>query len=569
MNRPMLSNSESAPGERRIFDICCLFALALLVYGQVWAGNRVIPTIDLITHYRWLSQFSAAIESGVWYPIWMPMAEMGLGEPHYNTYLLYYYASSLLVAAGLNTWSAIKAITVLSSFAGAVIIYREFHPLAGRKVAMLAGCFWQLAPFPFFLISNYSALPWHFSLVLALQFILMSLLPVRRFGRVKIAVVAMALIFSHVLVAFMTFVSLGLTMIYLGAADANRRAKILIFWVLPTLVGVLLTAFHLLPALATHSLWQLDPEQTRIYLNWRDSFIFPTFSFMLWGGRWFSMQWIYPGLALLGAVASSLVLWRFKDTKDDLWKLLLSLTIFTFVGLTLGSEVAFPLYFLESPFLALQWPYRFVTIGCLGATLALPIAIFLCHQARETKFLVKMTAAAAMLATVAVFGFLQLQLLREGRDPQLTPERLAGNFNAVYHVTNASKWREYVQSGGLSALCQRVHATCVEGKSNSQYRVWEIEVKETTNLVFPLFAFPAWSVRIDGDVIASTTDRDTGLIAVAIPPGKRKVEIEFADMPQSRAGVIASLVGLLGLLLLGALDFRLVRKGAEPAGSPV
>ena len=569
MNRTMSLGSEPAPRGRRLFDIGCLFALALLVYGLVWAGNRVIPNIDHLTHYGWLTQFAAAFKSGVWYPRWMPMAEMGLGELNYSSYPLYYYTSSVLVAMGLEPWGAIKAIAVLSSFAGAVIIYLEFNRRAGRKVALLAACFWQLAPFPFFLVTNHAALPWHFSLIFALQFIFMSLLPERRFGRFKIALVAMALICAHILVAFMTFVALGLTLLYPAAKDARRRAKMLTFWALPTLVGVLLTAFHFMPAMAAYSLEGFEPENARVYINWRNSFIFPTFSYMIWGGRWFSMQWIYPGLAAFGALACSLVLWRCRDTRDDLWKLLLALTVFAFAGLTLGTELAFPLYFFETPFHSLQWPYRWVTIGTLGAVLGLPIALLLCHRGRESALLEKSIVAAAMLATVAILGVLQLQLLREGRDPELTPKRLTEWFTSGTMTTIGPKTREYVQAGGLSALCLRVQATCVEGNSNSQYRVWEIEVREATNLAFPLLASPAWSVRVDGAAVASAADPDTGLIALAIPPGKRKVEIEFIGTPRSRTGLMVSLVGLLGLLVLGALDFRRIKKGVQPAGFPI
>lgn len=557
------SISESPSAQWRLADIFYLMVLALLVYGLILTTNRIIPNIDHVTHFRWLTQFYAALNSGVIYPRWMASAQLGLGEAHYSAYPLYYYTSAIFMGLGFSPWATIKAMAVLSASLGAVVVYFEFQPLFGRKTAFLSACFWQLSPFPFFLVSNYGALPWSFSLFLALQFILISILPMSRFSRVKIALLAMALVFSHVLVAFMTFISLGIMMTLLAVKDASRRLSLLKFWALPTLAGVFLTAFHFVPTLAGHSLLTGNPENALTYLNWRNSFVFPTFSYMLWGGRWLSIQWIYPGLALFGALACSLVLWRCKGNQDKTWRLLYALTMLTFVGLALGSEIAFPLYFFESPLRSLQWPYRFVTIGVIGASLALPIAMHLCHRERVViGIVVRAIVIAAIVSTVAVFGALQLQLIREGSDPQLNASRLAGEFHQEGNqfATTGPRWREYVQEGGLDALCRRVRATCVEGDSKTQYRVWKIDAKQTIDLVFPLFAFPAWVVRLDGAVTAFSIDKDTGLIAVTIPQGKRIIEIELLDMPQSRTGLMASLLGLLGLLWLTVLDFRLAKK---------
>ena len=81
--------------------------------------------------------------------------------------------------------------------------------------------------------------------------------------------------------------------------------------------------------------------------------------------------------------------------------------------------------------------------------------------------------------------------------------------------------------------------------------------------MFPLFAFPGWIVHLNGKLITSTIDSDTGLIAVALPAGTSKVEIELGDMPQSQKGLIASVMAVIGLLLLFLLDFRVWKNGAR------
>jgi hypothetical protein len=69
--------------------VTCLL-VAAAAYAPLLVTDRVIPNIDFQTHYRWLTQFSAALAEGTWYPRWMPLANLGLGELHYSPYPLYY-----------------------------------------------------------------------------------------------------------------------------------------------------------------------------------------------------------------------------------------------------------------------------------------------------------------------------------------------------------------------------------------------------------------------------------------------------------------------------------------------
>ena len=86
------------------------------------------------------------------------------------------------------------------------------------------------------------------------------------------------------------------------------------------------------------------------------------------------------------------------------------------------------------------------------------------------------------------------------------------------------------------------------------------------DLVFPLFAFPAWVVKVDEQVVSAKVDEDTGLVKVGLPAGASTVDIELGDMPQSQLGRIISVIGLLMVALLTIADRRASNKLRHPSG---
>ena len=540
-------------------DIFFLIILTVFLYGIVLFFNKIIPNIDHRTHYLWLTQFYAAIESGEWYPRWMPMAQLGIGEAHYSAYLLYYYiATALMMITGFDAWTSIKLMVVFSTLFGAIIIYFQFLKHLGRNIALIAAIFWILSPFPFFLFTNYGALPWNFSLFLAIEFVILSLLPTGNFYRVKIAAIAVLLMFSHVLVAFMVFLSMGLTLLYRSISNKNTWKQLIWFWILPLISAVMIVSFHYVPTLEVQSLLGIDAGNTNVYINWKNSFIFPTFSAIFWGMRWFAFQWIYPGVELASALVCIFILLKFRSNKDKLWNFLFGLVLFICIGLILGSELSFPLYYFNTPFRSLQWGYRFVTIGAVGVALAMPVALAICFRSNEKNHFAKYLTLMTMMLSFTLLLLLQVQLALEGRDPKLTSTLLSGEFHQEGNqfATTGTKWREYVQSGGLRARCQNLNAVCTEEKSTTQHRVWQVKSTKPENIIFPLFAFPAWVVRINDVKVPFEIDKDTGLIDVAVPAGNNLVEIELGDMPLSRLGRLVSGAGLFLLLMLMVADWR-------------
>jgi hypothetical protein len=77
-----------------------------------------------------------------------------------------------------------------------------------------------------------------------------------------------------------------------------------------------------------------------------------------------------------------------------------------------------------------------------------------------------------------------------------------------------------------------------------------------------VYAFPAWSVHVDGETQPLRADPDTGLITVNLMPGRHTVDLAWSGLPADTIGRRISAVALL--ILLGGFAVRGMRKVRAP-----
>jgi hypothetical protein len=539
--------------------VCLL--MAGLIYALVFLSNHVISNIDFLTHYRWLSQFHAALAEGTIYPRWMPLANLGLGEIHYSPYPLYYYLASLLVFLVGDPWLAIKLLGLLSAFLGGLIVYLGLRRLAPPTMALAGAVLFQASPFALFLFTHHGAMPWHFSLPLAAGLLLLALPAGKPTSRLGLALAVAALAMTHVLVAFMTVLCLSLVWLTELARRRMSIRALVVEFALPVALGVGLMAFHLAPAVAVRGLLPPNPEVDPLFLHWRNSFVFPTFSAALWGTRWFSVQVILPALSAIGLATGLVALWTTRMHRDNLWLMTAHLCAVSALGFVFSSELSYPLYAFLKPFQALQWPYRFVTVAVIGAALAFALAMILWRERGALRGLRLAWCIALAAATVLLLAAVQVQALRQGVDLQLSPRLLQGEFRQQGNefATIGPEWRAYVQNGGFEAQCARAEVRCEQTHRSTQRRQWSVSAEKPTRLVLPLFAFPGWRVTLDGNSLPFATDPATGLIAVEVPAGAHALEVSLAGLREERYGLFVSL-GSGAVLLLWSLQSGLRRR---------
>lgn len=82
-------------------------------------------------------------------------------------------------------------------------------------------------------------------------------------------------------------------------------------------------------------------------------------------------------------------------------------------------------------------------------------------------------------------------------------------------------------------------------------------------LILRLVRYPAWRVRVNGRFIANLPQRDDGLIAVPVPSGPVNVTVDWTATPDVLLGRWLSVIAVLLLTLLCALERERARAGVS------
>ena len=546
--------SDSSIQRRWLIALGLVLAVAAV---PVFLGYT-LPNVDRNTHIRWIGQAGEAIRAGVWYARWMPEAFGGLGEMSYSAYLLHHLAGGALVAAGMDPWVAIRGLGLFAIAVPVAGVAWFFAARASGLVAFTLACVSiASAPLWLFLFTHHAAYPWHLGLLVSAAFLAASCARDRRYsGCLTIAALTLAMVLAHVLVAMMTLLAVGGAMAVRAviALRSNRSVGNELLWLFGVVLGIGLSAFHLVPALAARELINPTLAAASPYLDWRNSFTFPLFSAGEHGYRWFSVQWVHPTAILvsLGAVAYA---WRHApmpaDARDQIG--LLGLT--ALVALVLSAEPSWLLYERVGVLRAVQWPYRFATVAGLAAALAMCLAWVHADALPRSRAVL----AVATLVQGALVVVLLWQALAAGGQPAPLAKRDGEIFFQFGNDLRTMRpgWREYVEKGGLQAECRRIGVECSTTALNAHRKHFMIKHERSTSVRLPLISNPAWGVRLNGQRVEPEVDAGSGLVVVRLHnSGRSDVRLDFVGLPQEALGRWTSAVALLVVMVLIALAAR-------------
>lgn len=553
-----------AKSRRLLLAAGVVVALPLLLWAQPLFFGRMIPQVDHVTHLRWFSQFNSALADGLIVPRWAFASHGGLGDPTFLYYApAFYYLASLLAAAGqfpeqALLWAAWLPYLALGAVALGMV--PRGIPIHHALIAalLLASC-----PILFFLSTHYGALPWvmatPFFILFALESIKDRPLPQRLalwFGLICI---------THVLSGLMALLSTGLARLFF-APPLRQALRGHLAWGCGSVLGMALAAFYLYPALTLQDLvnpaaWTDDPT-----LDWHRAFAFPLLTYFQYGFRWFSIQWPLPLLAL---AMSAIVLLLTRPAAAgrpaggapddaDPGTMARRLAGIALAALLLGSELAYPLYAHVAPLQKLQWPYRFVVPGMVSATLAFALAVFAPSRRTPPGLPLRIAAGTAVLLHCLFNGYLQYNLLAEGKPLPKLERAMQNDFGQPEYLpaTRGERWQEYVAAGKLPGECRRSGLQCTGIRHDTHAFSATIATDAPQSVRLPIFAFPGWQLALDGKRQTPAIDPETGLIRVDLPAGRHEVQLRWQGLPAETIGRWISAAGLLGLLVLLAVYRR-------------
>lgn len=85
----------------------------------------------------------------------------------------------------------------------------------------------------------------------------------------------------------------------------------------------------------------------------------------------------------------------------------------------------------------------------------------------------------------------------------------------------------------------------VDGQKGTDWQKWEIVAKNKTKVTLPIFDFPNWVVKVDGNVAEISHENSLGLIEISMPHGTHSIDAKLTDTPLRSFSNIISLVAIL------------------------
>jgi hypothetical protein len=532
-----------------------LFAFVAVMWLYPAMTLKLAHQNDIAVHLRWVEQFYSALHDGVLLPRWAHAAQGGLGDPSCFYYQpRFYYISSLFLLLGFGPERALVLAAAVPFLMVAAVVYWHFLRRYPNRGALLGTMFVVACPTLYFMSTHLAAFPWSLSIPFSLLFAAESM---RERARARIVALLLALIcLSHLLSGMMTLLSTGLArLIVAPPRAANLRAHAA--WLGGIVLGLALAAFFVYPAVSQMAL--INPEGWEQGFNWRRCFALPLVSQFVHGTYWFGVQWPF---ALLSLGLVLLVLLP-RTTRPGLQALnpaqvgARRIGIVALCALLLGSELAYPLYAYVGAMQKLQFPYRFMFVASILASIALAIQL----NEGAWKRWSKITRIAAVLLILGQCGqgaVLQLKVVKDGERMKTHEQYFSGRFGQPEYLLGARgpQWKDYAENGSLAADCARLNVSCVDVDKRSHSFALTVDAPDAVSLRLPLFGFPAWQATLDGEARDWRLDPATGAIVVDVPAGRHQLMLRFGRLPVEVAGLWISAVALIVLLVLALLARR-------------
>ncbi len=532
-----------------------LIALTLIFFGIfahaiVVIFNVVDTNWDFDAHFAWASQFSDAFRAGNPYPRWMPLGNHGLGEPvtlYYSP--LFYYLVSILDWSPLTVWGSMKWVSVFTTVLSGWCAWLIMRPLAGTGWALLAAIAVQTAPMIFMVFHYFNGYPWGASFAAYSLFLLCSLnyfVYGKRSYLPLVSVAALILVITHIVSSIMVFLCMGVSVLIILGLKSGRDwiddLPPVFWWGMSAFLGIGMAWFYLWPALTSLDLVQSSNWQDRYPPQ--DAFAFPTITAYLFGMRWFSLQWVVPAVILSSVILSTFAYraWGNELTPEHR-EAVRFLVVLGWVSLFFASELSYLFWLEPSPLLWIQSPHRFTYVSCLPALLA---NVFWLDRLwrMNANALWKLAYLGPIFASLTLFALLTLKLLNLGVTQESLDSQPLQPYGSYHEYETAVQTREaksWVERGGFAQECRSIEASCVD---SGDYNWRIVSSSPQRRFRLPLLAFPGWEVKINGEVVETRIDKETGLLEVSIGSGTSYVQASWRRLPQERQGFWISLLFL-------------------------
>ena len=599
------------PGERQVsrikevtklrdwiapLSLALFSALALFQLTAVWP----VDTHDGITHIRRVEALTAALREGVIFPRWFPDHMLGYGKPVLNYYSPgFYYPPALLHLAGLDLILSIRVALSLAFGLSAWWMYRLSRHFVSVWPAMVGVVCFQFFPYRIYDLFFRGAFP-EFSAFIWLPLIAVCTLQAAKKDRtasdgsslpLRLAMAGLpwaGLIVTHNLTALMAVLPLGVVLMLFAVHQHKKRSRVLrvfLIGIAPVAVGIVLTAWYVLPALLELG-WVMNGNRLfrgvgmSHFLALDELFDFTAlYAYNIPGARPSLPVYVVP--VALAALVAALTL------KPSALRLLTQLTVP--LTLVLGWAMTDASKWLwtrtELFFNQVQFPWRLQIFIALGVALLLAASIEALHG--KWRQWAKFVPLSSLIISVYLFAYASIGLKYTTSEDVHNVAHWSDSIDHLFWKSSISIWAQHLlpiwsanpMVDALNAgrkpwedspVTDPIDSAAVTPVHTSLLRQhYLVTTDRSFRLLFHKFYFPPWRVSIDGIEVGAEPVTGLGLASVTVTPGTHTVEIAWGTTSAVWLGRLVTATGWLAVLMLllqtgNGLDILIRRNEAGP-----
>lgn len=529
---------------------------------------------DSVQDAAWFRCFNAQFWAGELYPRWLTGMNAGLGSPSFFVYgPVPFFITALL--APLLRWlppaSLAPAALTASALAGLLIsgvaAYLFLRKISTPRAALVGALAYLIAPYHVVIdlyVRFALAELWAFAWMPCLLYFTQLLIERNAYATIGIAVTGALLIATHPLTAL---IFLPLLFLYVCFSRERGRLWLLAKLFAAMLLGAGLAGAYLLPALDHRRYISIQQLIANPHYDWSRNFLYldrrlfspPS------GGPNQVVCWYLSWLLLLMAATVVVCLVTTLAAPGNNVRRRAAFWFMIAGGCMLMTlPASAPVWRLLPPLHALQFPWRFLAILTLAASVLCCLAV---ESLSGRLAGVRRLACAALCLLLAVW---LLSILRCWlRYPALSPDQKELLEASVDPLTPTwARWippdvRSAAGFSKLSALTPRVSiedgtgSAAVEWRTPRDARLW-VALPRSSALILRQLYYPGWRARAGaGDLPVGASA--AGLIRVQAPAGKHSLRVWLDGGRSEPIGWFASALALVILLLL-ARAARLRRR---------
>ena len=535
---------------RSVFDtwqfrtaLIAVVCFAVMIPTLLWG----IPSnLDLTNHFRFALPFYDAIASGDFYPSWLAESNGGYGDPSFRFYPPGFYyllaASRFLVG---NWYDATLITYIVVSVLSGLGIYLWARSFLSPQTSTWAGIFYALAPYHVNQIYQAAMLAeWAGSAVLPFVFAFVDRVCQRGKPR-DIAGLALSygvLLFTHLPLAVIGSIALLVyALVRLDSPDKLRKLAKLSFGVV---LGLSVSAVYWVTMISEVNWIVRDRVAADSLPGYSNNFLLCTLSpdnLTVW--------WVNILTLMTLLLCAPVVLFFFRNSTMHR-RAVRPIIIITAFALFMSLPLSWPIWRVFGPLQETQFPWRWLAIFSMGASIVGAAALPLVMSAA-----IKLDRAKRMLIFGAMAIGVAFTFSHSVREAVYFPE--AKFQRMVTNVRGTPSLDYWISIWGqpnprkMPAEVEVAQREVTVANWQPEHRRFSVTAGPATEARVKTFYYPHWTAKNEAGLLPTHPDKD-GALLISLPPSATSVDLDFTEPARTKFSTTASLSGLIiiGILMM-------------------